>query len=308
MKEINASPVKLMSIGYEGEDKVTKIVFQYDESWLSYGDGEFKVRVLRPGDKEAYNATDVVDNRSLMTLIMTVTDIELSRKGRGELQLVYVCAGAIKKSQIYRYNVSRAIDSEVVNPPEGSIIAEVEESLAEIKDGIGDLSDLTTTDKSNLVGAINEVNAKEVEVTVDSGLSATSTNPLQNKVITGAFMDALETLSGKADKSYVDTELASKADSSDVQTALSAKANTADVNSALALKANTDVATQSANGLMSSADKTKLDGLGNSGVSDVQVNGTSVVSNGVAEIPIAGVDQLGLVKKSQSRTRWHRHQ
>ena len=33
------------------------------------------------------------------------------------------------------------------------------------------------------------------------------------------------------------------------------------------------------------------------GVIDVQVNGTSVVSNGVAEIPIAGVDQLGLVKK-----------
>lgn len=36
---------------------------------------------------------------------------------------------------------------------------------------------------------------------------------------------------------------------------------------------------------------------GNSGVSDVQVDGTSIVSDGVAEIPIASVNQLGLVQK-----------
>ena len=34
MKELNASPGKLISIGYEGEDKVTKIVFRYDAEWL----------------------------------------------------------------------------------------------------------------------------------------------------------------------------------------------------------------------------------------------------------------------------------
>ena len=39
MKELNASPGKLISIGYEGEDKVTKIVFRYDEDWLAHGDG-----------------------------------------------------------------------------------------------------------------------------------------------------------------------------------------------------------------------------------------------------------------------------
>lgn len=282
MKEIIASPNRVLHLGYEGEDNVTVIKFPYDDTWLDCGDGEFKVRVLRRGDTEAYNATEVIDDRDSMLLTMTVTDIELSVKGRGELQLVYVCANAIKKSEIYRYNVNRAIDTEIdVNPPRGSVIAEVEESLAEIKDEIGSLSELTTTDKSSLVSAINEVNAKESGKTidVDSELSATSENPVQNKVVKAKFdsadyaiagiggrlataetalegkvntadvntalstkantSDVNTALSGKADKSYVDTELASKANSSDVETALSTKANTSDVNSALALKANT---------------------------------------------------------------------
>ena len=225
MKELNASPGKLIQIGYEGEDKVTKIVFRYDAEWLACGDGVFKIRVLRHGDTEAYNATQVVDDREAMTLTVTVTDIELSVKGHGEMQVVYIGSDFVKKSPIYRYNVSRAIDSEVVNPPQGSIINELVQTVA----GIGER--LSTA-----------------------------------------------------------------------ETALEGKANTADVNTALALKANTDVATQSANGLMSSADKTKLDGLGNSGVSDVQVNGTSVVSNGVAEIPIADADINGVVRVGTSGT------
>ena len=161
MKEIIASPNRVLHLGYEGEDNVTLIEFPYDDTWLDCGDGEFKIRVLRHGDTQAYNATEVTDDRETMTLTMTVTDIELSVRGRGELQLVYICSGAVKKSEIFRFNVNRAIDSEVVDPPEGSIIAEVEKSLEEIKDEIGDLSELTTTDKSGLVSAINEVNAKE---------------------------------------------------------------------------------------------------------------------------------------------------
>lgn len=154
MKEIIASPNRVLHLGYEGEDNVTLIKFPYDDTWLDCGDGEFKVRVLRHGDTQAYNATEVLDNRENMTLTMTVTDIELSVRGRGELQLVYVCSGAIKKSEIYQYNVHRAIDSEVVSPPDGSIIASVEESFAEIKDYIDDMTELTTADKISLVSLI----------------------------------------------------------------------------------------------------------------------------------------------------------
>lgn len=241
MIKLNASPGKLISIGYEGEDKVTKIVFRYDEDWLACGDGAFKIRVLRHGDTEAYNATQVVDDRENMTLTMTVTDIELSVKGHGEMQIIYIGSDFVKKSPIYRYNVSRAIDSEIVNPPSGSIINEL------LYD-IGDLSELTTTDKSSLVEAINEVNAKEVEVTVDSELSATSTNPLQNKIVTLSFMNALDRL--ERDESQI---------SDNTMNISGLQNDVADAQTALAGKASTDVVTQSANGLMSSTDKTKLD-------------------------------------------------
>lgn len=216
MKELNASPGRPIQIGYEGEDKVTKIVFRYDSEWLSHGNGVFKVRVLRHGDTEAYNATEVIDDREGMTLTMTVTDIELSVKGHGEMQVVYIGADFVKKSPVYRYNVSRAIDSEIVNPPQGSIINEI------LYD-IGDLSELTTTNKDNLVSAINEVNQQGGgggSVTVDDELSDVSENPVQNKVIKARFDSLDQTVAGKA---------------------------------------STDVATTSANGLMSSTDKTHLD-------------------------------------------------
>lgn len=245
MIEINASPGRVISIGYEGEDNVTLIKFRYDEAWLSHGAGEFKIRVKRPCDTEAYNATEVIDNRENMTLTMTVTDIELSVKGHGEMQVVYIGNDFVKKSPVYRYNVSRAIDSEVVNPPQGSIINELVQS-------VGDLTELTTTNKNSLVEAINEVNAKEGGggfITVDDELSGTSENPVQNKVIKLRFDNVDQTVAG------IGGRLAT------AETALEGKANTADVNSALALKANTDVATQSANGLMSSTDKTKLDAV-----------------------------------------------
>jgi len=154
MTEINAAPGRVINIGYESEDNVTKIIFRYDSEWLSHGDGVFKVRVLRHGDSEAYNATEVVDDREAMTLTMTITDIELAVKGHGEMQVVYIGADFVKKSPIYRYNVSRAIDSEIVNPPQGSVINELVQS-------VGDLTELNTTNKNSLVEAINEVNAKE---------------------------------------------------------------------------------------------------------------------------------------------------
>ena len=272
MKELNASPGKLISIGYEGEDKVTKIVFRYDEDWLACGDGAFKIRVLRHGDTEAYNATQVIDDRESMTLTMTVTDIELSVKGHGEMQVAYIGAGFVKKSPIYRYNVSRAIDSEVVNPPQGSIINELVQS-------VGDLDELTTTNKDSLVEAINEVNAKESggggSITVDDELSGTSENPVQNKVIKarldsidgtvagigGRLATAETELEGKANTADVNTALSVKADKSYVDTNLAGKANSADVQAALADKASKDVVTQSANGLMSAQDKTRLDAV-----------------------------------------------
>lgn len=140
-----------IKFGYEGEDNVTKIIFPYDESWLEYGEGNFEVRILRCGDEVAYTATDVVDDRQAMTLTMTVTDIELSVRGRGEMQLCYVCPDSIKKSPIYQYTVNRSIDYKyAVDPPDGSIIASVEKSLSEIKNTTNRLSNSVISIESSI--------------------------------------------------------------------------------------------------------------------------------------------------------------
>ena len=39
MKEIIASPNRVLHLGYEGEDNVTLIKFPYDDTWLDCGDG-----------------------------------------------------------------------------------------------------------------------------------------------------------------------------------------------------------------------------------------------------------------------------
>ena len=62
---------------------------------------------------------------------------------------------------------------------------------------IGDLSNLTTAAKTNLVAAINEA-ATTGNVTVDSALSSTSTNPVQNRVINTALGGKQDTISDLA--------------------------------------------------------------------------------------------------------------
>lgn len=289
MVTINASPERSLQLGYAGEDKVTKVIFPYNESWLEYGDGEFFIRVLRPGDTEPYNAQDVTNDSEAMTLTLVVTDVELSRQGYGQMQVVYIGPQVVKKSRIYAYRVSKAID-EPVDPPNGSIINQIAQSL-------GDLSDLTTTAKTDLVSAINEVNEHGGgggggSVTVDDALSTTSENPVQNKVITAringldsdvgtlrtsvqskvdiqtvsALSDAVNDLD--SDVQGLQTIVQSKADTSTV-IALSgtvsglqtSKADKSYVDTELAGKASTATATASSDGLMSAQDKSRLDAV-----------------------------------------------
>lgn len=58
-------------------------------------------------------------------------------------------------------------------------------------------------------------------------------------------------------------------------------------------------ATTNGHGLMSAADKSKLDNIQEgAAVSDVQINLTSILSNGIANIPIASESTLGVIKVS----------
>lgn len=92
---------------------------------------------------------------------------------------------------------------------------------------------------------------------IDSALSDSSTNPVQNKVdkarldsvdgtvagIDGRLATAETALTGKANTADVNTALSAKANTADMNTALASKANASDVQTALAGKASTEVAT-----------------------------------------------------------------
>ena len=139
-------------------------------------------------------------------------------------------------------------------------------------------------------------------MTVDSALSDTSENPVQNKAITRSIRE----LSGYAhdlsgvidglgeDVEGLETAVQSKADiqtvsaladavndlDSDVQGLQTSKADKSDVDTQLAGKASTATATASADGLMSSQDKSKLDAVG----SVVTVSGTAPVITAVSGV------------------------
>ena len=129
MTIINTNPDRLIQLGYEGEDRVTVLRFRYPYEWLSYGEGVFAIRVRRHGESQAYNAQLIMDDRENTCLLMTVTNVELSVKGSGEMQVVYSGADFVKKSPIYSYNVSRAVD-EAVDPPAQDVYTEIIENLS----------------------------------------------------------------------------------------------------------------------------------------------------------------------------------
>ena len=88
-------------------------------------------------------------------------------------------------------------------------------------------NDFTAAYKSKLDGIASGATA----VTVDSALSSSSTNAIQNKTVQAALAGKADAsaLTSKAEKSYVDTELAKKATPADITTAVSTKADSSTV-------------------------------------------------------------------------------
>lgn len=204
---------------------------------------------------------------------------------------------------------------------------EVDSKLSGKSDTSHSHADATTT-ASGMMSAADKTKLDGVETganktVVDSALSSTSTNPVQNKAIQSA-------LSGKSDTSHthtltalgaaasdhthddryyteteVDTKLASKSDTSHTHTltALGAAASDhshddryyteTEMDTKLSGKSDTShshsVATTTTDGMMSAADKTKLDGLESFTVdSAMSSTSTNPVQNKVVNSAIAG--------------------
>ena len=156
MRIINATPDRPIQLGYEGEDRVTVLRFRYSADWLENGSGIFNIRVRRHGEHTAYNAQLVTEDPEYNCLLMTVTNTELSVKGSGEMQVVYSGADFVKKSPIYSYNVSRAVD-EVADPPAQDVYTQIIENLSDLQSAMRGKADMETV--SALSDAVQDIDS-----------------------------------------------------------------------------------------------------------------------------------------------------
>ena len=137
---------------------------------------------------------------------------------------------------------------------------------------------MSSVDKTKLDGIDEEAN----KTVVDSAMSSSSVNPVQNKIIHQELENKSDITHNHDDRYYTESEM----------------------NTKLNAKANTTVATTSANGLMSSTDKVKLNGIAtgaNKTTVDSALSSTSTnpVQNKVVK---AQLDSLNSAKANVNHT------
>ena len=178
---------------------------------------------------------------------------------------------ANKKAYQYDGTSWKAFGAEIVvdasfiadstNPVQSKVIkAELDKKVDKVSGKGLSTNDYTTAEKNKLSG----IEAGANKTTVDAALSATSTNPVQNKVVKAALDDKANAGEAVSDFGTGKTAISYTIDGVDV--------NGEDVTSATIL-----AATQAYAGVMSAADKTKLDGIA-SGANKTVVDSTVTAS------------------------------
>ena len=152
MRTVYAQKNKKIILGRQGEDKAVRVVWPGIVSdWSSlYGDGSFQLSVRRFGDENAY---PVVVEVSGDDVIFTVTSAETAIAGNGKCELTYIANGTIAKSTTWETVVLNSLTGQTPSEPPGE---PAKSWFTAIQGQIGNLANLETTSKDNLVAAINE--------------------------------------------------------------------------------------------------------------------------------------------------------
>lgn len=141
--------VPTIEVGKQGENGATQVVFDVSEMIETYGSGTAYVVVQRRGDAEPY----LLDNTSQSgdKVTWTVSNVDTDVYGTGRVQLFWLINEQVAKTVTYQFYVEEALH----DPQDAPVVPG-----GWISDEIGNLDNLTTTAKANLVAAINEVNSK----------------------------------------------------------------------------------------------------------------------------------------------------
>ena len=153
MRTITVTGNETIQIGRRGENQATQIIWtNILENWRTmYGDGLVQLAVRRPNDTDPYPAACEVIGNDIM---WTIQAADTAQNGAGECELSYIVDAVLVKSQTWSTMIARSLTGDgTVDPP-----SEPSKTwFSKIQSEIGNLEDLGTGDKSNLVAAINEV-------------------------------------------------------------------------------------------------------------------------------------------------------
>ena len=152
MRTVYAQKNKKIILGRQGEDKAVRVVWPGIVSdWSSlYGDGSFQLSVRRFGEENAYPVVVEVNGDDIR---FTVTSAETAIAGNGKCELTYIANGTIAKSATWETVVLNSLTGQTPSePPEEP----AQSWFTSIQGQIGNLAELATTSKDNLVAAINE--------------------------------------------------------------------------------------------------------------------------------------------------------
>lgn len=164
--------VPTIEVGKQGENGATQVVFDVSEMIETYGSGTAYVVVQRRGDAEPY----LLDNTSQSgdKVTWTVSNVDTDVYGTGRVQLFWLINEQVAKTVTYQFYVEEALH----DPQDAPVVPG-----GWISDEIGNLDNLTTTAKANLVAAINEVNSKATTNTTAIGTLANLTTTEKSNLV-----------------------------------------------------------------------------------------------------------------------------
>lgn len=176
MKEVEALKNAVLHIGHTGENEAVCASFSLLPFKEAFPGGAPALLVRRKGDAEAYPVTLTVEGD---TAYWTVTSADTEKAGFGQCELQWYLGDMLAKSDKFDFLVAQALEAGAEPPDEPS-----KRWFEALEEKIGDLSELTTKAKENLVAAINEAarsggasgGAGSIEMQVSGGYIQYSTD------------------------------------------------------------------------------------------------------------------------------------
>ena len=319
-------------IAYQAENNRTQVRFDLSDIVREFPGGTAALVIRRHGDTDPVPAASAVMDGT--ALVWTVNAWECAKKGFLHAQVIYSAGDTVAKTKIYRFDVADSITA-TAEEPDGwqDWVGQLTEAAAEVVEAV-ESYDAITAEATGL--AAGESPTAEIDRTGDNpvlklGIPAGATGAKGDKGDTGAKGDKGDTgatgaqgpKGDKGDKGDTGSQgpagpkgdpgdpgdiIDDTAGAGDTDKTFSADKLTA-MNSSLlnAINVLQPTATSGDVGKFLKA-KTVADGKvteyefgsggGGGSVNDVQINGTSILSQGVANIPVASTSTAGAAKAS----------